>query len=137
MKSLFGSHINLTGQVLNYRLLRQNVVISNLANIKTPGYKARRLEFEEDLQAVLNLDAKGKMTRTAGAHVPAKYDMNNFGPEMQKEMVETRIIHGEDNVDMDKEMSRMAKNTLMYNALTTVLTKNFQGLTTIISEGSR
>lgn len=137
MKSLFGSHINLTGEVLDYRLLRQNVVISNLANIKTPGYKARRLEFEKDLQAALNLNAQGKMTRTAANHVPNVFDMNTFGPDMRKAIIEERVIHGEDNVDMDKEMSLMAQNTLMYNALTTVLSKNFQGLTTIISEGSR
>jgi flagellar basal-body rod protein FlgB len=108
-----------------------------MANIKTPGYKARRLEFEKDLQAAMNLNAQGKMTRTTGNHVPNVFDMNTFGPDMEKAVIEERIIHGEDNVDMDKEMSRMAQNTLMYNALTTVLSKNFQGLTTIISEGSR
>jgi flagellar basal-body rod protein FlgB len=137
MKNLFGSHIQLTGKVLDIRLLRQNVVMSNLANIKTPDYKARRLEFEEDLQSALNLDAKGKMTRTSEKHVPTVFDAQSFGPDLEKDIIKTRIIHGEDNVDMDKEMSRMAKNTLMYNALTTVLHKNFQGLTSIIQEGQR
>jgi flagellar basal-body rod protein FlgB len=48
-----------------------------------------------------------------------------------------RIIHGEDNVDLDKEMSVMAKNTLMYNALGTVLQKQFDGLATVITEGAK
>ena len=137
MKSLFGSHIQLTSQVLDYRLLRQNVVMSNLANIKTPDYKARRLEFEQDLQSALGLDAKGKMTRTTGKHMPVVFDPHSFSPDLEKPIIKPRVIHGEDNVDMDKEMSHMAKNTLMYNALTTVLSRNFQGLTSTIQEGSR
>lgn len=137
MKGLFGAHINLTGQVLDFRLLRQNVVMSNLANIKTPDYKARRLEFEKDLQAALDLDAKGKMTRTEGNHMPVVFDPESFAPDLEKPIIKPRVIHGEDNVDMDKEMSHMAKNTLMYKALSTVLQKNFQGLTSIIQEGSR
>lgn len=137
MKGLFGNHIQLTSKVLDFRLLRQNVVMSNLANIKTPDYKARRLEFEKDLQASLDLDAKGKMTRTTEKHLPVVFNAESFSPDLEKDIIKPRIIHGEDNVDMDKEMSHMAKNTLMYNALTTVLNRNFQGLTAIIQEGSR
>ncbi|MDY7000580.1 MAG: flagellar basal body rod protein FlgB [Thermodesulfobacteriota bacterium] len=136
MKGLFESHIQLTGKVLDMRLMRQNVVISNLSNIKTPRYKSRRLEFEADLQAALDLDAKGKMTRTSGGHLPAVFNADGFGPDMVKGF-KHRIIHGEDNVDLDKEMAVMAKNTLMYNALTTVLKKNFEGLSKTIQEGGR
>ncbi|BBD09343.1 flagellar basal body rod protein FlgB [Desulfovibrio ferrophilus] len=136
MKSLFGTHIQLTGKVLDMRLMRQNVVMSNLANITTPNYKAQRLTFEEDLQSALNLDARGKMSRTAGAHVPSVFSSDSFGADLEKGF-KHRVIHGQDNVDLDKEMSVMAKNTLMYNALTTVLKKNFEGLTTLISEASK
>ncbi|WP_462326401.1 flagellar basal body rod protein FlgB [Desulfobaculum sp.] len=136
MKSLFGSHLNLTGKVLDMRLMRQNVVMSNLANLTTPNYKARRLEFEEDLQAALDLDAKGKVTKTKKDHIPHVFDANSFGPDLVKKL-KHRVIHGEDNVDLDKEMAVMAKNTLMYNALTTVMKKNFAGLNKVISEGGR
>lgn len=136
MKSLFEGHILLTGKVLDMRLARQNVVMSNLANITTPKYKARRLEFEQDLQSALNRDARGKMTRTEGGHMPSVFDAETFGPDLIKGF-KHRVIHGEDNVDLDKEMAVMAKNTLMYNALSTVLKKNFEGLNTVISEGAK
>ncbi|WP_028574046.1 flagellar basal body rod protein FlgB [Desulfonatronovibrio hydrogenovorans] len=136
MKSLFGTHIHLTGRVLDMRLKRQNVVSSNLANVKTPGYKARRVEFEERLQAALDLDSKGRVTRTDKMHLPAKFDPNTFGPDFFKS-IEPRVYQGEDAVDLDKEMAIMAKNTLMYNALTQVMQKNFEGLKTAITEGGR
>ena len=136
MKGLFEHHLALTSKVLDMRLMRQNVVMSNLANIDTPNFKARRLNFEEDLQRALNMDARGKLSKTDTHHVPSVFDSENFGPNMESEMP-YRIIHGEDNVDMDKEMAAMAKNTMMYNALTTVLKHNFQGLQTAISEGQK
>jgi flagellar basal-body rod protein FlgB len=136
MKSLFDTNIHLTGKVLDLRLQRQNVVMSNLANITTPNYKARRLEFEADLQAALNRDARGKITRTDEGHMPSTFAADGFRGDLVKGC-KHRIIHGEDNVDLDKEMAVMAKNTLMYNALGTVMQKQFEGLTTVISEGAK
>ena len=45
------------------------------------------------------------------------------------------MVKGEDSVDLDKEMAKLSKNTLMYNALTTIIKKNFEGMTKVISEG--
>ncbi len=136
MKSLFGRHIHLQAKVLDMRLERQNVVAGNLANIKTPGYKARRLEFEEDLQAALGLDARGKMARTNPKHLPAVFDARTFSADFIKSL-RPRVVQGEDAVDLDKEMTAMAKNTLLYNTVVTTLQKSFEGLKTIITEGGR
>jgi flagellar basal-body rod protein FlgB len=136
MKSLFGRHIHLQAKVLDMRLERQNVVAGNLANIKTPGYKARRLEFEEDLQAALGLDARGRMARTNPKHLPAVFDAQTFSADFIKNL-KPRVVQGEDAVDLDREMTLMAKNTLLYNTVVTTLQKNFEGLKTIISEGGR
>ncbi|GFM38140.1 flagellar basal body rod protein FlgB [Desulfovibrio psychrotolerans] len=136
MKSLFSAHIRVTEKVLDMQLQRQNVVMSNMANLKTPGYRARNLEFEEDLQKALNLDSRGKMTRTASSHMPAVFDPEKFGPEWEK-VFKPRVVHGEDQVDLDKEMAKMAKNNMQYNALATVMRGNFEGLTKIITEGQK
>ena len=47
MKGLFETHLNLVGRVMDMQLQRQNVVMSNVANVKTPGYKPLELEFEK------------------------------------------------------------------------------------------
>ncbi|MEW5774884.1 MAG: flagellar basal body rod protein FlgB [Thermodesulfobacteriota bacterium] len=132
MKSLFPSHMGLTEKVMDMQLMRQNVVASNLANLTTPNYKARNLEFEDNLQAALNLDARGKMTRSDQKHIPAAFHAETFGPDMEKGMA-YRVIHGDDTVDLDKEMATMAKNTMRYNALTTVLKRGFDGLRDIMT----
>lgn len=136
MKSLFDSDIGLIGRVLDMQLQRQNVISSNMANVKTPGYKARKLNFEEELQAALGLDAKGKMARTDKKHMPVVFDPKGFGPEWEKAF-KPRIIHGEDRVDLDKEMALMAKTNLHYSALTSVMRSKFEGLKQIIVEGQK
>jgi flagellar basal-body rod protein FlgB len=136
MKSLFGSHIEVSAKVLDMRLERQNIVAGNLANIKTPGYKARRLEFESDLQAALGLDARGRMARTNTRHMPAAFNPDTFSADFIKEL-RPRVVQGEDAVDLDKEMTQMSKNTLLYNTLVTTLKRNFEGLKTVITAGGR
>ncbi len=136
MKSMIEPHVNLVGKVMNMQLQRQNVVMSNVANVKTPGYKPRVLEFEDQLQAALNLDSKGKLSRTHAKHFPAGFDANGFSAEWDHEL-KPRIVHGEDRVNLDKEMSLMAKTSLQYNAMSTVIKSNFDGLHNIITEGAK
>jgi flagellar basal-body rod protein FlgB len=136
MKGLFEGHFGVVEKVLDMRLQRQNVVMANIANVNTPKYKARKLVFEQDLQAAMQLDAKGKMARTNEHHLPSEFDINGFAGKGITEY-KPRTVYGEDVVDLDKEMSEMAKNSMMYNALSDIIAKNFTGLQTVIQEGGK
>lgn len=136
MRTLFPSQIQLVGKVMDMQLQRQNVISSNMANINTPGYKPRELEFEEELQKALGQDMNGRMSRTEKGHIPAVFDPEKFSPEWHKQF-KPRQIHGEDSVNLDKEMTKMAKNQLHYTALTQVIAKNFEGIKTIIQDGKQ
>ena len=136
MSGLFKPHIQLTAKVMDMELQRQNVVMSNLANISTPNYKARTFEFEDQLQSALNLDARGKMTKTDSGHIPAVFDPNSFGPEWDKAF-QPRVIFGADNVDMDKEMASMVKNNMHYSALSAIIKSSLTGIQKAIAEGSK
>jgi flagellar basal-body rod protein FlgB len=136
MRGLFEQHLNITAKVMDLRLQRQNIVTGNIANVNTPGYKARRLEFENQLQAALNQNALGKLTRTQQDHLPATFDPDGFKGQELKDF-RAREIYGQDEVNLDKEMATNAKNTMMYNALASVIKKSFDGMTKVIQEGSK
>lgn len=136
MKTLFDPNVHLLGNVMNMQLQRQNVIMGNIANVNTPNYKPRELEFEAELQKALGLDAKGKVTRSDDSHMPASFDPNKFGPEWYKKFT-PRNVHGEDRVDLDKEMVKMTKNNLHYTALSQLTKSSFEGVKNIIMEGSR
>ena len=136
MKGLFEEHILVMEKVLDLRLQRQNVVMSNIANVTTRGYKARSLPFENELQSALKLDASGKMARTDRGHLPSTFDVTGYQATGASEY-KPRVVYGEDSVDLDKEMGTMAKNTMMYNALSDIISKNFSSLQSAIAEGSK
>jgi flagellar basal-body rod protein FlgB len=136
MKGLFERHIDVVEKVMDLRLERQNVVMSNIANVSTPKYKARKLAFEQDLQAAMNQDAKGKMARTDPRHMPFEFDVNGFEGKGITEF-KPRLVYGEDVVDLDKEMATMAKNSMMYSALSDIEAKNFTSLQSVIQDGGK
>ena len=136
MKSLFPEHIDLTARVMDFQVQRQNIVSGNLANINTPGYKARTLEFEKDLQAALDLSDSGAVSRTHSQHMPSKFSVDDTEASVVKDLA-PRVVQGLDNVDLDKEMAAMAKNNLLYATLATVIQKNFAGLKQAIQEGAK
>lgn len=136
MKSMFNSNIGLVGKVMDMQLQRQNIIVSNLANVETPNYKPRELAFENELQKALGLDMQGNISTTASGHMPTTFDAETFGPEWSKQF-KPRQIHGEDRVNLDKEMSKHAKNQLQYSALSQIMTKSFEGLSTMIADAKQ
>lgn len=136
MKTLFPEHVQLMGNVMDLRLERQNIVSSNLANINTPGYKAKRLEFEEQLQKSLQLNEQGHLTKTDTKHMPTGFDPEKTQGELQKD-IDPRVVRGEDRVDLDKEMAVMSKNSLAYKTLGQLMHSNFNGMQEVIREGSK
>ena len=53
---------------LKFREMRQEIISSNIANAETPGYKAKRLEFEKALARALDVDGQMGMKVEDGRH---------------------------------------------------------------------
>ena len=136
MKTIFSQNMGLLGKVLDLHQERQNVVMSNLANQDVPAFKARTLDFEKELQAALDIGESGKMTRTQTGHMPVAFNAETFTGKLDMKW-KPRVVAGLDSVSMEKEMSIMAKNTLMYNALTDITKKSFEGLQRVITDGGK
>ena len=136
MKTMFPENTALLGKVMDLRLERQNVVMSNLANQDVPSFKARRLEFEKELQSALEIGDRGRMTLTNAKDMPMAFNAASFEGDLLMGW-KPRVVAGLDSVNMEKEMSIMAKNTLMHNALTDITKKDFEGLQKVISDGGK
>ena len=104
-KKLFDQPFSNLEKRIDYRIKRQGVISSNIANINTPNYKAFDLIMNEKL----------KKTEIVPTDTPIKNDGNS--------------------VDLDVEMSKLTENQLMYKMLTTTLSKRFEQLRSVIAEG--
>ncbi len=133
---LFGDTLNTAAKALNLRARRHDIIVSNLANADTPGYKAFDLLVEESIEKQKGSDAHITLTRTDGGHLPAA---RKTGPGITPKIIrlpEHDNLKGDGNtVDMDREMSNLAGNQLLYKASAQIVAKKFQDLKTVIAGG--
>ncbi|MBF7048496.1 flagellar basal body rod protein FlgB [Campylobacter volucris] len=124
------------------RNLRSQMINSNLANVDTPFYKARDIEFETALVNRANEIFKKKdnkeleIATTHECHQkPWKF------PDPNKSTIYLRDGHLARNdantVDLDVETTEMSKNTMMITALDGVLRRQSNIFSTIIETSSK
>lgn len=114
---------------LSGRAMRQELIASNIANIDTPFYKSRDVDFESALIAKSkqmygkNDVKKLDMAQTDSAHMGGYQ-----GLDPMKSTIYLRDGHMARNdansVDLDVETTEMSKNSIMFNAITAALKKN-------------
>jgi len=121
------SDIPLLKNSLDAAALRHEVLASNIANVSTPGYQRKDVVFEEKLQESMN-NAQITGTRTLPQHLPIG---NSRSAETQAEVVvdsSKELASGVNNVDMDMEMSELAKNQIEFSAAASIIARRFRGL---------
>lgn len=108
---------------LNFREMRQELITSNVANANTPGFKAKKMDFEEALSRALDVDGQMQMNATDGRHYNVgSGGFNNLEPEIYDDPNGVVSENG-NTVDVEAEMARMAENKLMYDALVQLINK--------------
>jgi flagellar basal-body rod protein FlgB len=110
---------------LDWTAKRQQTLTANLANMDTPGYRAKDVSFS---QAMQSLD----LSTTAGQHLDPT---DNAG--MRVFEVGTDVKRNGNSVDLDREMTEIAKNGLQYVALVQFLNQKLRTLRSAIQDGGR
>ncbi len=106
---------------LNARAIRQDLISSNIANVDTPYYKPKDIDFEDALTQ--------KANEEFGEQKPKKLELAITDPKMMQASdsneIEPTIFFRDghlarndgNSVDLDVETTELAKNNVMYNAL--------------------
>jgi flagellar basal-body rod protein FlgB len=109
--------MGLLQRYLDLTSMRQTLVSTNLANVDTPGYHTRDIDFKGELARAANGEPEG-VTSPFVVSVPGlmeRPDGNNVSP--------------------DREALLLAEVQLQYKAATAVLRAEFAQLSTAIREG--
>lgn len=122
---------------LKYRQMRQELINSNIANADTPGYKSKRLDFEEALSRALDVDGKESLKVEDEKH----YDVGSGGfKSLSPEVYDDPngiVTEDGNNVDRDHEMVLMAENKVMYDAAVQLINKKLGLMKYILASESR
>ena len=132
---------DLMTSAMDYRAARQDMIASNIANGDTPFYRPRDIRFEEALakESASIFAQKGQelqMAHTNGAHLNGLSASNDT--KATTFFRDGHMARNDGNsVDLDVESSEMAKNSVMFNALTAALKKDSMLFKSVIDASSK
>jgi flagellar basal-body rod protein FlgB len=128
--------INLMERSLDAASLRQKVLSNNIANIDTVNFKRSDVSFADKLKDVLSGNTlTGRTTDERHIAIGAA-DASDVQPSVFTES-NTTLRNDGNNVDIDSEMSNLASNQILYDAVTQQLNMTFGIMRYAISEGKR
>jgi len=120
--------IPLYKKLLHITSSSQKLTASNIANVSTPGYQSKAIDFKREIQAALK-KKKVTLETTNERHMPPA-----GRPRAIKVItgIDGSNESGVNNVDIDKEMGTLAENQILYSYGTRMLMKKFNTLKTVI-----
>lgn len=120
-------------KALDFQSQRHLLVSSNISNLDTPGYKAKDVNFEGQLRQAIGTGGDLSMTTTHGKHIgPGNSAVKNMSPDVFEEQDPAKS--NGNNVNLDKEMMKLAENQIAYNATTQLLGKRASTIRAAITE---
>ncbi|KAA9025882.1 flagellar basal body rod protein FlgB [Niallia endozanthoxylica] len=129
--NLFSGTISLLENALNYSSTKQKVISQNIANVDTPNYKAKEVSFKAALDYAV--DQSFSTNRTDYRHFVLHKPVDASSSVINKKLVSYN--ENGNSVDIDREMSDLAKNQIYYNALTERVSGKFSTLQNVIRGG--
>lgn len=124
MSIVIDKSATLLEKMLDVSSIKHKVIANNIANVNTPGYKKMEVSFADQLEKAVNESSVNKFDALQPKIVISKEDAGDT------------VRNDGNNVDMDKEVSSLVKNTLSYSIFTQLLAKKYEGIKSAI-EGSR
>lgn len=134
-QGIFSKAISTAETALDLRSIKHNTVVSNIANMDTPNYKAFEFIVEEEFGKLMDAGMNIELKKTHPNHISGKENgLCNQGIEINDRCQLTTRADG-NSVNIDKEMASMAENNLIYNSLAQILSNKFEGLKNAIKSG--
>ena len=112
---------------------RHNHITSNISNLDTPNYKSKDIDFKAALTQALESGHEINSVRTNPGHL----DLSMNSAHRVEPFEEDGEWNGFNWVKIDKEMTRLIENNLIYRAAIETLLRRIAMLKEVIREGGR
>jgi flagellar basal-body rod protein FlgB len=126
------SSIPTLSAMLSFTQAQHRVLAENIANIDTPGYRIRHLEPRRFQRALAGALARGRDSgqslRIAGGPQFEQDPLGRLRFTPGVDPAENLLFHDNTNARIERQMSMLAENAMMHQALTDLLAGNYQGL---------
>lgn len=114
---------------LDLSSLRHKLISGNIANTSTSGYKSRDINFQDEFNKATGERNNFSGSVTHSSHIPLGNHASR-GPRINATKVESGDFN---SIDIDKEVSKMAQNELLFSIGAKMLKDRFDGLRKVIT----
>ncbi len=121
------STVPLLEQTVQFTESRHNVLAANIANMDTPGYRARDLSpeaFQNSLQEFVAAQRSGSAAGASGH--PALQQVRDAAKEL--------LYHDDSNVSLEQQVAEISKNQMQHNLALSILSSQFKLMQAAITE---
>lgn len=108
---------NLLERALNIRAQYHKVLSGNIANVETPNYKEKDVDFKAEIQKNMGSPNNVEIRESTDGDVIGSIDGNT--------------------VNMENQIVKMTENHMLFTSLVQVISKKFSMMRYVISEGRR
>ena len=136
MADLFDKTTRALGATANLRQTRHNVISSNIANAETPGYQAKKLDFENALSRALSIEDMAPSGSEPGHFMSGPGAISKLRADIY-ENPDVSVSNDGNTVDLEREMSSLAENSIMYKAAVQLINKKLAALRYAATDGGR
>jgi flagellar basal-body rod protein FlgB len=125
------NYVNVLNKAADAANTRNELISNNIANVDTPNYKRKDIDFESLLQAEL---AGEKSLDKAVAR--ANQDLTTLDPQVYTDNSSLSYRTDGNNVDIATEEAYLAENQIRYQALVDLMSQEFSRYNTVLSGNS-
>ena len=120
------NYINVLDKAADASWKRNEVIANNIANVDTPGYKRKDVQFESYLQSAL-LGDNSLDKRVAEAN------LNSLDATVYTDNTSLSYRLDGNSVDIDTESANLAENQIRYYTLLDSMTQEFSRIKTVLA----
>ena len=125
------NYVNILDKAADAANLRNELLTNNIANVSTPNYKRKDLDFESVLQG--ELAGEKNLSK---AVKKANQNLETLDAQVYTDNASLSYRLDGNNVDINTEEARLAENQIKYQALADLMNQEFAKYNTVLSSGN-
>lgn len=125
------NYVNILDKAADAANLRNELLTNNIANVSTPNYKRKDLDFESVLQG--ELAGEKNLSK---AVKKANQNLETLDAQVCTDNASLSYRLDGNNVDINTEEARLAENQIKYQALVDLMNQEFARYNTVLSSGN-
>ena len=131
-EGIFNRVFNILEKMIGVSRIRHSYIVSNIANLETPRYKPKDVDFKQTLIGILQDQKDIDLRRTDPVH----FKLSNSSVPIRLSEDKGKW-NGYNWVNIDREISRLIENNLNYRIYVDTLLKKITLIKEVIKEGGR